>query len=462
MNLQGRVRIGHKAPDFHCDAVTKGVIEDVTLNTYIDPTAAIPTCLILFFISMAFSFVCPIEFLACQNCLEGFKDQNCDILVRDYGMLLEEEGISLRGMFILDGEGVVQQVTLNNLTVGRSVLETLRLEAFQAVAKHRVLCPHRLVTLTESYDDRLANLQKEFGDAVVVTDLDAKHKHEDQNRKEISRQNSSQTNGNSSESSASGVTGSESAGTRALSQSQPDSGGHQSPYRALPSPPPPPNQISPRTLPPPPPPPPPKRKRNADANTRRSPVSLPRTSLATATAKSNLSAHSTSAPAPLPPQAQAPYSPNLSNNLSPTISLQQSLPNNTGHYSVPLTHALPKHKTYASRRGSHIVLKFADPTFSPQASPNGIPLPTPLSAYQTLSSSLPPSHPHHRHSHSYSHSSPEASITSMLSPALSRQSRHLPTTPSGGGGGGGTGSGSIGGGQTRLQVTFEAIKKIGC
>jgi hypothetical protein len=85
------------------------------------------------------------------------------------------------------------QITLNNLTVGRSVLEALRLlEAFQAVAKHGVLCPVDWKpngdaqdaaqdtlntisnTLTESYDERLANLQKEFGDE-PITDLDAKH-----------------------------------------------------------------------------------------------------------------------------------------------------------------------------------------------------------------------------------------------------------------------------------------------
>lgn len=67
------------------------------------------------------------------------------------------------------------QITMNNMTVGRSVLEALRLlEAFQAVAKHGVLCPidwkpssHASDTmntisdtLVESYEDRLANLQK--------------------------------------------------------------------------------------------------------------------------------------------------------------------------------------------------------------------------------------------------------------------------------------------------------------
>lgn len=204
------------------------------------------------FIPAAFSFVCPTEVLAFQNCLDEFKDRNCNIvfvsvdtkhslwhwqnvprqygglgpidipllsdsthrLAKDYGVLIEEEGVSLRGMFILDAEGFVQQVrsrlelhhnvysgciansakiTLNNLTVGRSVLEALRLlEAFQAVAKHGVLCPIDWkpnknasdikdtisITLTESYDERLANLQKEFGN-IQVTDLDAKHKSDD-------------------------------------------------------------------------------------------------------------------------------------------------------------------------------------------------------------------------------------------------------------------------------------------
>lgn len=35
---------------------------------------------------------------------------------RDYGVLIEEEGISLRGMFIVDGEGIVQQVSICNST----------------------------------------------------------------------------------------------------------------------------------------------------------------------------------------------------------------------------------------------------------------------------------------------------------------------------------------------------------
>jgi peroxiredoxin (alkyl hydroperoxide reductase subunit C) len=52
---------------------------------------------------------------------------------RDYGVLLEEEGLSLRGLFIVDPRGVLQYEVVHNLNIGRSVDETLReLEALQS------------------------------------------------------------------------------------------------------------------------------------------------------------------------------------------------------------------------------------------------------------------------------------------------------------------------------------------
>ena len=57
---------------------------------------------------------------------------------RDYGVLVEEEGIALRGLFIIDPEGVLRYSVVHDLNVGRSVDETLRvLEALQAGG----LCP---------------------------------------------------------------------------------------------------------------------------------------------------------------------------------------------------------------------------------------------------------------------------------------------------------------------------------
>ena len=61
---------------------------------------------------------------------------------RAYGVLKEDKGIAFRGLFIINGEGVVRQVTINDLPVGRSVDETLRLvQAFQFTDMHGEVCP---------------------------------------------------------------------------------------------------------------------------------------------------------------------------------------------------------------------------------------------------------------------------------------------------------------------------------
>lgn len=55
----------------------------------------------------------------------------------DYDVLIKEEGIALRGLFIIDPNGVVRQKTVNDLPVGRSVDETLRLiQAIQHFEEH--------------------------------------------------------------------------------------------------------------------------------------------------------------------------------------------------------------------------------------------------------------------------------------------------------------------------------------
>lgn len=55
---------------------------------------------------------------------------------RDYGVLLDS-GIALRGLFLIDPKSIVRHITINDLPVGRSVDETLRvIQAFQFVEKH--------------------------------------------------------------------------------------------------------------------------------------------------------------------------------------------------------------------------------------------------------------------------------------------------------------------------------------
>ena len=59
-----------------------------------------------------------------------------------YDVLVENEGLALRGLFLIDPNGVLRQMTVNDLPVGRSVDETLRLvKAFQFVEKHGEVCP---------------------------------------------------------------------------------------------------------------------------------------------------------------------------------------------------------------------------------------------------------------------------------------------------------------------------------
>lgn len=126
---------------------------------------------VLFFYPLDFTFVCPTEITAFSDRYEEFKKINTEVLgvsvdsqfshlawvqtprnegglgdleyplVSDlkreiseaYGVL-SEEGVALRGLFIIDKEGVIQHSTINNLAFGRNVDETLRvLQALQYV-----------------------------------------------------------------------------------------------------------------------------------------------------------------------------------------------------------------------------------------------------------------------------------------------------------------------------------------
>uniref|UniRef100_A0A8C9NR64 thioredoxin-dependent peroxiredoxin n=1 Tax=Serinus canaria TaxID=9135 RepID=A0A8C9NR64_SERCA len=61
---------------------------------------------------------------------------------KDYGVYLEDQGHTLRGLFIIDNKRILRQITMNDLPVGRSVDETLRLvQAFQYTDKHGEVCP---------------------------------------------------------------------------------------------------------------------------------------------------------------------------------------------------------------------------------------------------------------------------------------------------------------------------------
>ncbi|TCO70721.1 peroxiredoxin [Marinisporobacter balticus] len=132
--------------------------------------------LIMFFYPLDFTFVCPTEITAFNKRIDTFKKLNAAVLgvstdsehshkawinssqdqggvgklefplasdrtqqvSRDYGVLIEEEGIALRGLFIIDPNGILKYSVIHDLNVGRSVDETLRvLQGLQSGG----LCP---------------------------------------------------------------------------------------------------------------------------------------------------------------------------------------------------------------------------------------------------------------------------------------------------------------------------------
>jgi len=159
--------VGKSAPDFKLNAVTgdgKDFVE-VKLEDYKGKW------LVLFFYPLDFTFVCPTEITGYSKHIEKFKALGAEVVgvsvdsehshkawingdlgpinfplasdmtkkvSEDYGILIEEAGIALRGLFIINPDGVLQYSVVHDLNVGRSVDETLRV--LQAL-KTGGLCP---------------------------------------------------------------------------------------------------------------------------------------------------------------------------------------------------------------------------------------------------------------------------------------------------------------------------------
>ncbi|KAF2839131.1 thioredoxin-like protein [Patellaria atrata CBS 101060] len=176
MASSGKARVQKPAPHFSCTAVLNGAFEEISLTTY----TATKQWLVLGFVPMAWTFVCPTEIIAFSDAAQKFAQRGASVvfastdseysllawnnasrkdgglgnvnipllsdknhsLSRDYGVLIEEEGIALRGLFLIDPQGIVRQITINDLPVGRCVDETLRLlDAFQFTEKYGEVCP---------------------------------------------------------------------------------------------------------------------------------------------------------------------------------------------------------------------------------------------------------------------------------------------------------------------------------
>ncbi|KAK3758079.1 hypothetical protein RRG08_006656 [Elysia crispata] len=172
--LLSTVQVQHPAPDFKAQAVVDGQFKELKLSDFKGKY------LVLFFYPLDFTFVCPTEIIAFSDNIDKFKAINAEVvgvstdshfshlawintprkqgglgdlkyplladfnktISADYNVLLKEDGVALRGLFIIDPKGVVRQITINDLPVGRSVDEVLRLiKAFQFVEQHGEVCP---------------------------------------------------------------------------------------------------------------------------------------------------------------------------------------------------------------------------------------------------------------------------------------------------------------------------------
>ena len=163
-----------EAPDFTAPAVVNGQI----VNEY-KLSSNRGKYVVLFFYPLDFTFVCPTEIVAFSDRIEEFRKRGAEVIgasvdsqyshlawiktpraqgglgglayplvaditkkiAADYGVLLDG-GIALRGLFLIDKQGVVRAVTVHDLPLGRSVDEVLRvLDALQFYEKHGEVCP---------------------------------------------------------------------------------------------------------------------------------------------------------------------------------------------------------------------------------------------------------------------------------------------------------------------------------
>jgi len=183
------VLVGKSAPHFEASAVVDGqIVENFSLEQYKGAKYVV-----LFFYPKDFTFVCPTELHAFQDHLSEFEARNVavvgcstdtefshwgwiqvprekggiggvtypivadtnktisadyDVLVGDYKVgengSLEADGelIAYRGLFLIDKDGIVQHQLVNNLPLGRSIKEALRMvDALQHFEENGEVCP---------------------------------------------------------------------------------------------------------------------------------------------------------------------------------------------------------------------------------------------------------------------------------------------------------------------------------
>jgi len=169
------VQVTQAAPEFKATAV----MPDNTFNDKFQLSDYRGKYVLLFFYPLDFTFVCPSEIIAFNKRLKEFEERGVQVvgvsvdsqfshwawkstpvekggigniqyplvaditkqISRDYGVLFNE-AIALRGLFLIDKTGVVRHMLVNDLPLGRSIDEALRvIDALQFTEEHGEVCP---------------------------------------------------------------------------------------------------------------------------------------------------------------------------------------------------------------------------------------------------------------------------------------------------------------------------------
>lgn len=166
------IKINEVVPEFEADAFQNGDIKKIKLSDFRGKWV------VLVFYPADFTFVCPTELEDAAALYGEFQKINAEIVSvstdtafahkawhdnspaiakvkypmfgdptgnvsRLFGVYIEEEGLALRGTFIIDPDGVLKTVEINSNNIGRNISETLRkLQATQFVRDHKDnVCP---------------------------------------------------------------------------------------------------------------------------------------------------------------------------------------------------------------------------------------------------------------------------------------------------------------------------------
>jgi len=166
------IKINEKAPDFTAKAFYKNHIKTIKLSDYKGKWV------VIFFYPADFTFICPTELGGLADNYDKLKKINAEVLsistdtefvhkawhdnsktikkikfpmvadrtgniCRAYETLIEEDGLSLRGTFIIDPDGILKAYEIHANNIGRSIEELIRkLQAAQFVREHKAeVCP---------------------------------------------------------------------------------------------------------------------------------------------------------------------------------------------------------------------------------------------------------------------------------------------------------------------------------